>query len=160
MSRLIYASEMICERPRIWYLAVGANMTIDQSVPGVRKLGERFRHHPVQGLIVDYRAATIRQHPFEYSELALSVSLHIPPTTLNRLHHRTTELPESRPDGQTASGPQFRGTRLSALGQIDRLAELSARPDGSHPQQVAQYGDCLGLKLRVGRFGLMSRAIR
>ncbi|WP_439635134.1 hypothetical protein [Oceanicaulis sp.] len=82
MSRLIYASEMICERPRIWYLAVGANMTIDQSVPGIRRLGERFRETPVQGLIVDYRAATIRQHPFEYSELALSVSLHIPPTTL------------------------------------------------------------------------------
>ncbi len=81
MSRLIYASELICERPRIWYLAVGANMTIDQSVPGIRRLGERFREIPVQGLIVDYRAATIRQHPFEYSELALSVSLHIPLTT-------------------------------------------------------------------------------
>jgi hypothetical protein len=50
MSRLIYASELICERPRIWYLAVGANMTIDQSVPGIRRLGERFREIPVQGL--------------------------------------------------------------------------------------------------------------
>ena len=82
MKRSVYASQLICERPRIWYLAVGANVTIDQSVAGVRRLGLRLAAQPVQGLIVDYRAATLRRHPFEYTELALSISMYLPPTTL------------------------------------------------------------------------------
>lgn len=82
MSRPVFANQLICERPRVWYLAIGADVTIDQSVAGVRRMGLRLVAQPVQGLIIDYRAATLRRHPFEYTELALSVSMYIPPTVL------------------------------------------------------------------------------
>lgn len=82
MKRSVYASQLVCERPRVWYLAIGANVTIDQSVAGVRRLGLRFAAQPVSGMIVDYRAATLRRHPYEYSELALAISMYVPPTTL------------------------------------------------------------------------------
>lgn len=82
MKRSVYASQLVCERPRVWYLAIGANVTIDQSVAGVRRLGLRLASQPVQGMIVDYRAATLRRHPYEYSELALAISMYLPPTTL------------------------------------------------------------------------------
>lgn len=81
MSSPIYAKMFICERPRIWYLAVGADVTIDYSVPGIGKLGELVKTTPMQGIIIDYRAATIRIHPLEYSSLALSISMHVPTTT-------------------------------------------------------------------------------
>ena len=82
MKRSVYASQLICERPKVWYLAVGANVTIDKSVAGVRILGSRLVEQPVQSVIIDYRAATLRRHPYEYTELALSISMYIPPTVL------------------------------------------------------------------------------
>ena len=82
MKRSVYASQLICERPRVWYLAIGANVTIDKSVAGVRILGDRLEDEPVQAVIIDYRAATLRRHPFEYTELALAISMYVPPTVL------------------------------------------------------------------------------
>lgn len=82
MSSPIYAKKFICERPRVWYLAVGANVTIDRSVPGISELGEIVKKRPMRGIIIDYRAATILKSPLEYNSLALSISMHVPTTTL------------------------------------------------------------------------------
>ena len=82
MPKYVFASQLICERPRVWYLAIGANVTIDQSVADVRRLGLRLVAQPVQSLIIDYRAATLRRHPYEFTELALSISMYVSPNTL------------------------------------------------------------------------------
>ena len=79
MKHFVYASQLICEAPRVWYLALGAGGTLEQSAALIRDLARRLSRPALSGLIIDYRAAVLRRLINEYSELALSMSIHVPP---------------------------------------------------------------------------------
>ena len=79
MTHSVYASHLICEAPRVWYLALGTGITLEQSAALIRNLARQLSRPVVSGLIIDYRAASLRRLTNEYAELALSISVNAPP---------------------------------------------------------------------------------
>ncbi len=79
MTHSVYASHLICEAPRVWYLALGTGITLEQSAALIRDLARQLSRPVLSGLIIDYRAAVLQRSINEYSELALSISVNVPP---------------------------------------------------------------------------------
>jgi len=79
MTHSVYASQLICEAPRVWYLALGVGVTLEQSAALIRDLARQLSRPVLSGLIIDYRAAVLQRSINEYSELALSISVNVPP---------------------------------------------------------------------------------
>lgn len=80
MTRSMFASFLIHENPNIWYVAVGAQLTITQSVHDIVEVEQVMDEHRVSGLLCDLRAASFDFMQGEFAEVAKRIHLYSPPT--------------------------------------------------------------------------------
>lgn len=80
MAISTFAQFQIHENPNVWYVAVGRNVTIADSMKDIRESAPIIEDNRISSVIVDFRAASFQYMEGEFFELAKRVHMYSPLT--------------------------------------------------------------------------------
>lgn len=78
MARTNLANTLICKAPRIWYLAVAGEETVQGAMTNLQDLQTRLRNDHLKGAIVDFRRLTGTTQDENWPKFVRGLEMNVP----------------------------------------------------------------------------------